>query len=82
MKSLLVALSLVIGFSATQAFATPVSCGELAAVKTKLASELEWLKTKINNSRNSDVIELYMDQYEALYAAYLNADAKIENNCK
>ncbi|KYG66277.1 hypothetical protein AZI86_04250 [Bdellovibrio bacteriovorus] len=83
MKSLVLALSLVIGFASTQASAAyPYSCGQLLEQKAKLAAQMEYLSEKINSSFNQDALDLYMDQYEALQARYLNVADKIENNCK
>lgn len=82
MKTLVTALALVIGFAASQATAAPASCGQLIEQKARLASQIEYLKEKIRNADNSDVLDLYMDQYEQLYAGYLNVNSKIENNCK
>lgn len=82
MKRLFVSFVVVMGFAAQASAAYPYSCGQLLEQKAKLAGQMEYLSEKINSSFNQDAIDLYMDQYEALQAKYLNVTSKIENNCK
>lgn len=79
MKALIVALALVCAASTSQA---SLSCGQLVSYKAKLANEMNWIREKMRNTRNSDKLELYMDQYEELYARYQNIDKAIKNDCQ
>lgn len=79
MKALIVALALVCAASTSQA---SLSCGQLVSYKTKLANEMNWIREKMRSTRNSDKLELYMDQYEELYARYQNIDKAIKNECQ
>ncbi|MFV8249350.1 hypothetical protein [Bdellovibrio bacteriovorus] len=79
MKALLIALAIVGAASYSQA---ALSCGQLVSYKAKLAEEMNWIREKMRSTRNSDTLELYMDQYEELYARYQNADKAIKNECQ
>lgn len=79
MKALLIALAFVCAASSSHA---ALSCGQLVSYKTKLANEMNWIREKMRQTRNSDKLELYMDQYEELYARYQNVDKAIKNDCQ
>lgn len=79
MKALLIALAIVTAASSSQA---ALSCGQLVSYKAKLAEEMNWIREKMRSTRNSDTLELYMDQYEELYARYQNADQAIKSDCQ
>ncbi|WP_374033792.1 hypothetical protein ACES2I_14185 [Bdellovibrio bacteriovorus] len=79
MKALLIALAIVGAASSSQA---ALSCGQLVSYKAKLVEEMNWIREKMRSTRNSDTLELYMDQYEELYARYQNADKAIQNECQ
>ena len=79
MKALLITLAIVGAASSSQA---ALSCGQLISYKAKLAEEMNWIREKMRSTRNSDTLELYMDQYEELYARYQNADKAIKNECQ
>ena len=79
MKAIIVAFALVLAASTSQA---ALSCGQLISYKAKLANELNWLRAKIREASNSDKIDLYMDQYEDLYARYQNVDSAIKSDCQ
>lgn len=80
MKALIIGLALVCAVSTSQA--AGLSCGQLVSYKAKLANELNWIQEKMRNTTNSDKLELYMDQYEEIYARYQNADKAIKNECQ
>ena len=68
---------------AQNAFAYEVkTCGQIMTEKSQIVAEMNYLSDKINSSRNSDVIELYVEQYEALYAKYQGLKADLNNTCK
>lgn len=79
MKALIVTLALVCAASTSQA---SLSCGQLVSYRTKLANEMNWIREKMRNTRNSDKLELFMDQYEELYARYQNIDKAIKSDCQ
>ncbi|UXR64582.1 hypothetical protein EZJ49_16055 [Bdellovibrio bacteriovorus] len=79
MKALLIALAFVCAASSAHA---SLSCGQLVSYKTKLANEMNWIREKMRQTRNSDKLELYMDQYEELYARYQNVDKAIKSDCQ
>lgn len=79
MKAVLVSVAIIFSTLTAQA---NLSCGQLISYKAKLANELNWLRAKIRSSSNSDKIDLYMDQYEDLYARYQSIDGAIKNNCQ
>ena len=79
MKAIFVMLAVVLSVSTSQA---ALSCGQLISYKAKLANELNWLRAKIRAASNSDKIDLYMDQYEDLYARYQNIDNAIKSDCQ
>ncbi|AHI07075.1 hypothetical protein BDW_12875 [Bdellovibrio bacteriovorus W] len=81
MKSIVLALAAVLSFSSVS-YAYPQSCSQLINKKDTLAAELDYLRAKIRASRNSDALELYMDQYEDLYARYQDAVANISDRCQ
>ncbi|KYG60637.1 hypothetical protein AZI85_11585 [Bdellovibrio bacteriovorus] len=76
----LIALALVLSVSTSHAYG--LSCGQLVDYKSNLAKELNWLREKMRATRNSDTLELYMGQYEELYAKYQNAEKAINSDCK
>ncbi|KYG69164.1 hypothetical protein AZI87_08085 [Bdellovibrio bacteriovorus] len=76
----LIALALVFAVSTSHAYG--LSCGQLVDYKNNLAKELNWLREKMRETRNSDTLELYMGQYEELYAKYQNAEKAISSDCK
>lgn len=79
MKKIVFALSLIV---LSQSASAAYSCSELQAKQSVYASELAYLREKISAARNSDVIELYMSQYEAAYASYQGLAKAIDDQCK
>ena len=58
------------------------SCSQLTTEKSQLVAEMNYLSDKINSSRNSDAIEFYLEQYEALYNKYQGLKSDLDNTCK
>lgn len=80
MKNLFIAFALIL--SATSAQASNLTCGQLVSYKAKLAEELNWIRSKIRESRNSDKIEFLMGEYEIVYAKYQAATSALNEDCK
>lgn len=80
--------NIVIGFLLTclaiPAFAQTYtsSCSHLIEKKAKYAAELDYLRSKMRQTRNADNMELYMDQYEEIYARYQEMEASISDRCR
>lgn len=79
MKALVI-LALVFATSTSHAYG--LSCSQLESYKQNITKELNWLREKMRATRNSDTLELYMDQYEELYAKYQNAEKAFNSDCK
>lgn len=79
MKQIVLALSLIM---LSQGAFAAFSCSELQAKKDAYTAEINYLRGKISNARNSDLIDLYMDQYEALYDRYQAISKAIDDQCK
>ncbi|XGC81915.1 hypothetical protein ACES2L_05395 [Bdellovibrio bacteriovorus] len=79
MKTCILALSILLSASVSQA---ALSCGQLVSYKGKLAAELSWIQEKMNSTMNEDKIELYMDQYEEIYARYQNVQKALKDQCQ
>lgn len=79
MKQIVFALSLIM---LSQGALAAYSCSDLQAAKSAYAAELSYLNNKISNARNSDLIDLYMDQYEALYERYQAVSKTLNEQCK
>lgn len=82
MKALAFVLIAAFALSSVNASANTLSCSQIANLQDKYAAELSYLREKIRTSRNSDSIELYMDQYEDIYARYINATQNLNDRCK
>lgn len=82
MKSLILSLVAAITLSSFTASADAVSCSQILQRQEKYAAELEYLRERIVTSRNSDVREVLMGQYEDAYARYIDATRDLNDRCK
>ncbi|NUN07252.1 MAG: hypothetical protein HUU57_16020 [Bdellovibrio sp.] len=82
MKAFAFVLIAAFALSSANASANTLSCSQMVQLQDKYAAELAYLREKIRTSRNSDSIELYMDQYEDIYARYINATENLNDRCK